>query len=236
MFAEIDANKDDKIDESEFIAFFGKCDKVEKSDKPADEKSEEASKEGDGDAISEDDLSRLFAALDDDKQGYLAKDLIVSLLRKFMKIAKETVITSDMSIKESKTLRRLELGEVVEILKGPIKEETVEVMRVQCRVMKDEVEGWITMSGNSGTMFLEDGGNLFKVVKETILTPEFELDAGTEKATRKLKQGEILEVREWPKKEEKSGLMRMKCKAKSDGVVGWVTSVGNAGATFLEAC
>merc|ERR1711920_699227 len=52
--------------------------------------------------------------------------------------------------------------------------------------------------------------------------------------TRKLKVGEIVEVREWAKKEEKSGLMRMKCKCRSDGVTGWVTTVGNQGTVFLE--
>merc|ERR1712060_333955 len=139
-----------------------------------------------------------------------------------------------MTIKESKTLRRLEMGETVEILRGPVVEESVDVKRVQARALKDDLEGWITLSGNQGTMYLEDGGNLFKVVKETILTPEFALDAGTEKATRKLKQGEILEVREWPKKEEKSGLMRMKCKAKSISAAGWVTTVGNQGNVYVE--
>merc|ERR1712176_1279230 len=100
--------------------------------------------------------------------------------------------------------------------------------------MKDEIEGWVTLSGNSGTMFLEEGGNLFKVVKDTILTPEFELDAGADKATKKLKQGDVLEVREWPKKEDKSELLRMKCKVSSTGSVGWVTTVGNQGNVYVE--
>merc|ERR1712060_332424 len=88
-----------------------------------------------------------------------------------------------------------------------------------------------------------DGGELFKVVKETIMTPTFELDSAADKEvskkvkdpTRKLKDGELLEVREWPKLEEKSGLTRMKCKAMTDGSVGWVTTIGNAGTVFVVA-
>jgi len=138
-------------------------------------------------------------------------------------------------------MRRLEVGEVVEVIEGPIKEESVNVLRVRAKVMKDGLQGWITLAGNQGTIFLEEGGNLFKVVKETILTESFELQDGVAKqntqklkdTTRKLKEGEILEVREWPRKDG-SGLLRMKCRCKSDGATGWVTTVGNQGTVYLE--
>merc|ERR1711966_367403 len=139
--------------------------------------------------------------------------------------------------KENKTFRRMEVNEVVEVLEGPVKDEEAGVMRVRVVAMKDGVEGWASLKGNQGTVYLKDGGYSFKVVKETIMTAGFELDAAPPKVkdpTRKLKDGEMLEVREWPKLEEKSGLTRMKCKAKSDGLVGWVTTVGNAGTVFVS--
>merc|ERR1712136_423973 len=109
-----------------------------------------------------------------------------------------------------------ELNEVVEILEGPVKEETVDVMRVSVKAMKDGVQGWVTLAGNQGSKFLEEGGNTFKVVKETILTESFGLETSASKestrklrdTTRKLKEGEFVEVREWPRKEPTSGLMR----------------------------
>jgi len=52
--------------------------------------------------------------------------------------------------------------------------------------------------------------------------------------TRKLREGELLEVYEWPRKEEKSGLLRMKAKVKGDGAVGWVTTEGNQGTAYCE--
>merc|ERR1719231_1464635 len=100
--------------------------------------------------------------------------------------------------------------------------------------MNDDLEGWVTPVGNQGTVFLQDGGDKFKVVKETILTGSFVIGEDTKTKDRKLKVGEICHVREWAKKEEASGLMRMKVRLQSDGQVGYVTTVGNTGIKFLE--
>eukprot|EP00972_Heterocapsa_arctica_P101658 14979176-Heterocapsa_arctica.AAC.1 len=89
-------------------------------------------------------------------------------------------------------------------------EDSVDVMRVHAKTVSDNIDGWITMEGNKGTSFLAPGGNLWKCVKETILTEGFDLEAKEDKeagskvkdTTRKLKVGEIVEVREWAKKEE----------------------------------
>merc|ERR1712224_676312 len=114
------------------------------------------------------------------------------------------------------------------------KDESVGVMRARVRAMKDQAEGWATTAGNQGTPFLQEGGNQFKVLKETILTDTFIIGASatTRKlvdTTRKLKPGEILEVLEWPTKEEQSGLLRMRGKCKADGTIGWATTQGNQG-------
>mmetsp|Transcript_51412 Transcript_51412/g.161598 ORF Transcript_51412/g.161598 Transcript_51412/m.161598 type:complete len:1046 (+) Transcript_51412:165-3302(+) len=239
MFADVDTGKDGKIDESEFLAFFGRCEQLPKTEKPKAEKEEDdKAKEDNHDEaqeLTEEELAKVFASLADEGDDAISKDRFLNAIRVFMKVSKDTVITTSMSIKDGRTLRRLELGEVVEVLEGPTKEETVDVLRVKAKVMKDDIEGWITLSGNQGTVFLEEGGNLFKVVKDTILTECFELDGGGAKdTTRKLKAGEVVEVREWARKEEKSGLMRMKCKVKSDGMTGWVTTVGNQGTVYME--
>ena len=49
-----------------------------------------------------------------------------------------------------------------------------------------------------------------------------------------LKEGELVEVREWMKKDESSGLMRTKVKTKTGGHIGWATAIGNSGNVFLE--
>merc|ERR1711862_486790 len=62
-----------------------------------------------------------------------------------------------------------------------------------------------------------------KVTKETILTSAFEL-SGSFKTKRKLKEGETVEIREWMKKEQESGLMRAKIRTRNDNLVGWATA------------
>jgi len=257
LFAAIDTSKDDKIDAAEFAAFFKTCEKepIKKQTKETKEtkegeQKEDEKKEAEGDAMkeegveaevavtqapSEEDLARLFEHLDGENEG-LSKEKFCSLVRVYMKVARDTVMTSDLSIKDSKTLRRLEVGEIVEVLAGPMKEGTVDVLRVRCKAMKDDLEGFTTLMGNQGSKFLEEGGSVWKVAGETILTQAFELDVADKDAKpRKMKVGELVEVREWARKEEKSGLMRMKCRCKADGAVGFVTTVGNQGTVFMQA-
>merc|ERR1719379_390995 len=139
-------------------------------------------------------------------------------------------MTDVISIKESKVMRRIEVSEVVDIIEGPITEEHVGVPRVHARCMKDGLEGWITVAGNQGTVFLRPGGDLFRVAKETALTISFELDIeDLEAVTRTLKVGELVELREWPRRDDKSGLMRMRGRCRSDGRVGWIPSQDSGG-------
>jgi len=218
LYAEFDTKNDDRVDETEFVSFFKKCAKKEEGASPEP---------------SEEDLSKLYGALDEDSEGAIPKDTFFAFIRLYMKVVKETVATEGVDIKGSKTVRRLELNEVCEVIDGPVVlEEGVNLTRIQIKMLKDSVVGWCTPVGNQGSVFLEENALQLKVVKETIMTPTFEIAASKE-TTKKLKVGEIVEVREWMKKEEESGLMRAKVKSK-DGKMGWATAVGNAGNVFLE--
>merc|ERR1712110_903101 len=114
-----------------------------------------------------------------------------------------------------------------EVVDGPVVEPDTQIKRVQVKMVKDDVVGWCTPVGNQGTVFLEEHPLQLKVVKETIMTPTFEISASKE-TTKKLKPGEIVEVLEWMKKDEVSGLMRAKVKT-TDHKSGWATAVGNTG-------
>jgi len=190
--------------------------------------------------LPSDGIAGMFSSCLDEGETSLSREAFFRLVRLFFKVIKETAMTDAKSIKESSLVRRLETNEVVEVLEGPLREDSAGVMRVRCKAFKDDLEGWATVAGNQGTLFLVEGGSQFKVVKETILTESFSLSEDKETTrklkdtTRKVKEGEVLEVWDWPRKEETSGLTRMKCKLKSDGAVGWVTSMGNQGAVFAE--
>jgi len=185
-------------------------------------------------------LPKLFAYLDEEGSKTLTQEAFVRFVKSYMKVVKDTVISSERNVKEGEVLRRLEVNEVIEVVEGPVKEGSIGVERVRAKTMSDGVEGWITVEGNQGTVFVVESEGLFRVVKETILTNSFELGESKEVTRRlhdttwKLIPGEIVEVREWPRLEPKSGLRRMRCRVRSDGHIGWATSVGNQGAVFLE--
>jgi len=257
LFAAIDKNSDGRIEESEFLKFFQTCEKLPVAEP---KKEEEPKKEGDDEvkeepveakqadsiekffqsssaALSDEDLANVFNLLDEDSEGFLSKVVFLRIVRQFMKIAKGTPMTEELCLKDSKLLRRMEVNEVIEVIVGPEKEDSANVARIKCKAVKDDLEGWVTLSGNEGSVFLKEGGNLFKVIKETIMTDSREIGEGkvdTKVKPRKLKEGEFLECREWPSKQEDSGLTRMMCKAKTDGRIGWATTLGNTGIAFIE--
>jgi len=176
---------------------------------------------------------KLFRHMAEDSDA-IAKDRFVDMLRLYYKVVKATVLTESLSIK-SKTMKRLDVGEVLEGLEGPSKDDASGVMRHRCRIVQEGgLEGWVTLAGNQGTKFLELGGNFMTCVKETTITDG--LSIANSKTIRNISQGEVIEVREWPKKEADAEVLRVKGKAKKDGTIGWVTVAGNAGTTFLEVC
>jgi len=229
LFSAIDTSEKGAIHPENFVAYMMKLSEVKPG---SDEKK---------DSLTEEELTRVFKIFDEEKEGSISSDTFKGIMRVMMKVVKDVAITETFCIKDTKTVRRLDLGEVIEVVDGPRKEEATDVTRVHARAMSDGAEGWVTIEGNHGTVFLKEGGSTFKVVKDTILTECFQIDASKEESrkvkesTRKLKAGEMLELREWGRTQEDTGLTRMKCKVKSDGMVGYVTTVGNTGIKFVEA-
>jgi Ca2+-binding EF-hand superfamily protein len=222
MFKEFCGSKD-KIAEDAFLSFFENC------ERPEAKTGEDGTRVESCVMPPEEELSRLFSHLDEEGECALDKIRFLRFIRVFMKVIKENVCTEGVDIK-SKSIRRLAVGEVVEILEGPVTEEN-DVQRVRVKVMKDQIEAWVTMSGNHGNVFLEEGGSQFKVVKETVLTDNFDITKG---GSKKLKLGDIVDVIEWPTKEEAAGLLRLKVKVLKTGNIGWATILGNQGNIFLE--
>jgi len=205
---------EETVTKESFLAFFESCEKEDGAEAPLSE-----------------DLGKYFDLLDDESEGFLTKEHMLTLLRTLKKVVKETTITNAAEVSdESETIAKLEVGDVVELLTEP--SEQGELLRAKCRSMKDGAEGWVTLKGNQGSVFLMDGGFVWRVQKETILTKGFDLSTMAD-ADRKLSPGELVGLREWMRKDEGSGLMRMKCKTKSDGKVGWATAIGNTGTVFL---
>jgi len=69
--------------------------------------------------------------------------------------SQNTVLQDGLDMKESKTLRKLEVGEKVEAVEVPVKEKTAGIMRVRVRAEKDGITGFATIKGNQGTVLLK---------------------------------------------------------------------------------
>jgi len=68
---------------------------------------------------------------------------------------RDTGLNSTKEVKGGEQVRRLEKGEFVELLEGPIEDGDLGVLRIRARAEKDHAEGWATLRGNQGTPFLE---------------------------------------------------------------------------------
>jgi len=86
----------------------------------------------------------------------LSKEAFEQLAIPRMTVNKATTLTSILSIAEGKVLRALRVGESLEALEGPVKEEKSGLMRMKVKAVKDGKEGWATLAGNAGTVFLKE--------------------------------------------------------------------------------
>jgi len=91
----------------------------------------------------------------DDESADMTKAAFVRMLTSRMKVARKTTLTETLSITKTKVLRHVDVGEIMEVLEGPLKEDSISIERVRVKAEKDGIEGWITCSGSSGTRFLE---------------------------------------------------------------------------------
>lgn len=203
----------DGISEGDFIAFAKKCEDLKE--------------------VEEEKLKKVFKFMAGGADC-LDKETFNCAFRVFYKLVKQTVLTDNISINSSKILRRLEVAEVMEVLEGPKlekvknaednkeddKESSTESqpVRVRALILKDNLDGWVTVAGNQGTVFLEHGGNVYKVKIQNNLTEGLDAES---KCIKKLNPGALIEVMQMATKDEKSGDMRVKGMVKGDGAVGY---------------
>jgi len=169
------------------------------------------------------------------KVPMISRDDFTRVVRIFYKVVKEIVLSDDLLIERSGQIRRMDVGEVMEVFQGPVLDPSVGVCRIHGRAMKDGVVGWVTVAGKQGVTFLLPGGNVFKVMKPTFLSEDMK-DLEGERFLRMLHEGEILEVLDWTRTSRSAlGVTRIKAKILGDGSVGWATIVDKDGVAYLEA-
>eukprot|EP00927_Polykrikos_kofoidii_P018495 TRINITY_DN18578_c0_g1_i5.p1 TRINITY_DN18578_c0_g1~~TRINITY_DN18578_c0_g1_i5.p1 ORF type:complete len:1223 (+),score=420.95 TRINITY_DN18578_c0_g1_i5:409-4077(+) len=219
LFEAVDKDADGAISKADFVAF---C---------------ESHKER-AEGLDATKLGRIFDCIVDSKIGTLSKLELVRLVSICYRVSRQTPMAEGLVIKESKTIRKLEPGEIFDCDMMPEKEEAAGVMRVRGRAIKDGKVGYATIKGNQGAVILEQDGDILEVASSTELTDRYELEGG--QVLRKLVVGDFVQVLEWERKPEGSDTGRTHVKvwrSKELGnvpVVGWVTSTVADGSACLR--
>jgi len=167
--------------------------------------------------------------------GGISKHGLLSFIQKYYVVTTGIAITTDFDITKGKTLRKVEPEELIEVLEGPLVDEKTTLARVKGRSLIDAAEGWITIKGNQGSVFLKECSKPLYIVTssdEVRLDPEAKAGAET---VRSLKPLEVLEMMAGPKKETFEPAQKARGKALSDSATGWFTIRDKEGNVFAEA-
>jgi len=130
-------------------------------------------------------------------------------------------LTDGMSISDCSVLRKIDKGEAMQLLEGPIEDETSGVMRIRAKSLKDGAEGWVTTRGNAGSVYVAESDRHYVVLRATPLHNACRSD--TASTVRMLAEQESIELLEGPREEQSDPAMCVRACAVADGAVGWLT-------------
>jgi hypothetical protein len=86
----------------------------------------------------------------------ISKDAFLNYVVVYYKVTRSIAFTDILDISQCKTLRKIETGEVLEMLEEPVKHEGSSTTRLRAKALAEPiVEGWVTLCGNQGSSFLE---------------------------------------------------------------------------------
>lgn len=133
-------------------------------------------------------------------------------------------ITDNFDVKNCKVLKKLAVDDVFTLLEGPVKEEDSGIQRIRVKLSKEDLEGWVTLQGNAGTVYAKVNEKLYTIKKDVALQEAFPSDS---KVVRTLATDEAVEVMEGPKAEKVQPVKRVQVRT-PDGAVGWLTVKADA--------
>eukprot|EP00746_Dinoflagellata_sp_MGD_P167002 gnl/MRDRNA2_/MRDRNA2_97280_c0_seq1.p1 gnl/MRDRNA2_/MRDRNA2_97280_c0~~gnl/MRDRNA2_/MRDRNA2_97280_c0_seq1.p1 ORF type:complete len:2064 (+),score=613.81 gnl/MRDRNA2_/MRDRNA2_97280_c0_seq1:164-6355(+) len=165
--------------------------------------------------------------------GRIGRVPFLQLLQTYMTCVKEIAMTTEFDIAATKTVRKLELSELIEVLAGAKKDEGTGLERVKVRSLKDGKIGWVTLTGNAGTAYFKDAPKPYFSVSGGSVVMQAAFSSASDEV-RAVGASEVLEVIEGPKQEKFEDAKRCRVKTSSDSKVGWVTLVDRSGQVIAE--
>jgi len=141
---------------------------------------------------------------------------------KFYTCSQSVAMTDNQDIKDCKVIRKLAVGESFTLVEGPIQEGGI--TRVRAKASKDDQEGWVTTQGNAGTVYASASSKHYCLLQDLPLQKK--LSSTSSETIRELAKEEMMQGLEEPKEEASPPDVRIRCKALSDGALGWITLRG----------
>jgi len=132
---------------------------------------------------------------------------------------------------DSRRVRELKAGEVVELAEGPREERLGADMRVRGTTCNEDVSGWLQVQDKSGTVLAKPSNLIYRCVESIAMTDVADFAECTH--VRRIDPGEALEL--LPEVKASEGEARRKFRACRDGKEGWITMKGSQGTTYLKA-
>jgi len=151
---------------------------------------------------------------------------LMLVVQDYMKCVKEIAMTDGFDVKESKTVKKLAIGELVEVFETKKPEDDSDMTRVRCRAVGDLTEGWVSLKGTQGTNFMERCAKPFFCCREE-LSIQSAFESGSAEVKRLL-PGQVVEVMEGPRREAAAECLRARGRATKDGKLGFITISGGS--------
>jgi len=160
--------------------------------------------------------------------GNQGTNFLTQIKKPYYKCTKEVSLQED-----GKLVRKLESGEILELISGPEEKEMPEVQRAKVKTGKDGKVGWISMTDETGKVNAKVC-NILVIKKDTVMTDSEQVSSKDAKVIRRLNEDEEFLQMSEAKVDEKTNVTRVFGKALKDDKEGWVTTAGNQGTVFAE--
>jgi len=140
LFKQIDGQADGEIPKEAFLSYLEGL--------PAAVKREELT-------CTEERRLAIFRHLDSDEAGSVSLDSFQSIFTTRYVCVKGISVTDGFEVQDSKTIAKIEPEDVLEALGNPKVEEATGMTRVECKIVSSDKSGFVTMTGNGGTVYIE---------------------------------------------------------------------------------
>jgi len=164
--------------------------------------------------ISEQRLKDVFSCLDIKGGGEVAlEDFMEHLHLKYM-CTTGVSMTDALNVEGSKTICKLEVGDVVQLLEDPATDSGTGLQRMRARTEKNGAVGFLTVAGNQGTAYVE----VYSPYESNLKTITAVLQEASDSVSQafsflKQKSEEINSARDGPLADLKTHLMKMRVRA-----------------------